>query len=116
MFIGCTLLFLLIIIIVVVYDYYYLSSLLAEDWHFEICLSLDAVAEKNKLLLLILFHKSLEILYPCLLSLLLLTLVFVRPSLTWTLVLFISTCYFWWLDPGQLAWKVFSTWGFDGEP
>ncbi len=56
----------IIIIVVVVYDYYYLSSLLAEDWHFEICLSLDAVAEKNKLLLLILFHKSLdsEILYP----------------------------------------------------
>lgn len=50
--------FLIIIIIVVVYDYYYLSPLLAEDWHFEICLSLDAVAEKNKLLLLILFHKS----------------------------------------------------------
>lgn len=37
----------LIIIIVVVYDYYYLSSMLAEDWHFEICLSLDAVAEKK---------------------------------------------------------------------
>lgn len=45
MFIGCT--FIILIIIVVVYDYYYLSSLLAEDWHFEICLSLDAVAEKK---------------------------------------------------------------------
>lgn len=61
MFIGCTFLFLIIIIIiVVVYDYYYLSSLLAKDWHFESCLSLDAVAEKNKLLLLILFHQSLD--------------------------------------------------------
>lgn len=38
------------IIIVVVYDYF-LSTLLAEDWQFEICLSLDAIAEKNKLLL-----------------------------------------------------------------
>lgn len=50
---------LIIIIVVVVYDYY-LSSLLAEDWHFEICLSLNAIAEKNKLLLLILFHESLD--------------------------------------------------------
>lgn len=37
----------ILMIIIVVYDYYYLSSLLAEDWHFEICLSLDAVAEKK---------------------------------------------------------------------
>lgn len=83
---------LIIIIIVVVHDYDYLSSLLAEDWHFEICLSLDAVVEKkNKLLLLILFHKSLdsEILYP-LFPILFLTLVFVCPSLKWTLVLFVS--------------------------
>lgn len=55
-FIGCTLLFLITILIVVVYDYY-LSLLLAEDWHFKICLSLDAVAERNKLLLWILFQK-----------------------------------------------------------
>lgn len=51
----------IIIIIVVVYDYYYLSPLLAEDWHFEICFCpLMPLQKKNKLLLLILFHKSLD--------------------------------------------------------
>lgn len=40
---GLYIIILMIILTVVVYDYY-LSPLLAEDWHFEICLSLDAVA------------------------------------------------------------------------
>lgn len=35
----------LINILIVVYDY--LSFLLAEDWHFKICLSLYAVAEEK---------------------------------------------------------------------
>ena len=52
--------YIIILIIIIVVYYYYLSSLLAEDWHFTICLSFDAAAEKNKLLLLILFHKSLD--------------------------------------------------------
>lgn len=44
---GLYIIILMIIIIVVVYGYYYLSSLLAEDWHFEICLFHYAVAEKK---------------------------------------------------------------------
>lgn len=95
MFNGCTLLFLIIIIIVVVvYDYYYLSSLLAEDWHFEICLSLDAVAEKNKLLLLILFKEfrfwnNLPTVSPSF-SLLLFSFVHLRSGLCFCLFYFIS--------------------------
>lgn len=95
-FIGCTLLFLITILIVVVYDYY-LSLLLAEDWHFKICLSLDAVAERNKLLLWILFQKIFR--FWSISPLLLLhlphspfpspySLSSVCSSLAWTLVLF----------------------------
>lgn len=92
MFIGCTFLFLIIIIIVVVYDYYYLSSLLAEDWHFESCLSLDAVAEKNKLLLLILFHQSLdsEIFLPSHFPFFSFFFLFVHPSFC-----FVLFCFAW---------------------
>ena len=101
MFIGCTFLFLIIIIIiiiVVVSDYYYLSSLLAEDWHFESCLSLDAIAEKNKLLLLILFHQSLdsEIFLPPHFPFFFIFffLFFVPPSLKWTFC-FVLFCFTW---------------------
>ena len=45
------------IIIIIPVVYYYLSSLLAKDWHFEICLSPDNVKKKNKLLL---FQKSIN--------------------------------------------------------
>lgn len=93
-------------IIIVVYDYYYLSSLLAEDWHFEICLSLDAVAEKNKLLLLILFQKSLDSEIFCPHFLFPPYSVSVYSSLKWTLDLFslFLFCYFWGFFFGGRVW------------
>lgn len=111
---------LIIIIIVVVYDYYYLSSLLAEDWHFEICLSLDAVAEKNKLLLLILFHKSLdsEIFCPHFSSFSLLLFLFVHLWMDFGfLYLFLLFFFFfWWSGSEATCLESFSTWGFNGGP
>lgn len=107
---------LIIIIIVVVYDYYYLSSLLAEDWHFKICLSLDAVAEKNKLLLLILFHKSLDsgIFYPHFPSFSLLSLCLSFSEVDFGFVYLLSL--FGGRGLGQLAWKVFGFGVFKGGP
>lgn len=91
---GLYIIILMIIIIVVVYGYYYLSSLLAEDWHFEIVCPLMPLQKKNKLLLLILFHKSIdsEIFHPHF-PIPLFALVSCFQCLKGTLILFILTYF-----------------------